>query len=169
MNDEKLTQLTKELDSEEDYEEQLKKMNEYLMDEDLSEELENGDIFTSKSFYLDTSLVRIRMKERNLTLMQLHKQVGVAYRTVIRWLSGEEFPRDENLLRLAAALEMEPYEFIVKISYSKHDPVEDILRFVHRRIEKVVTEILDDANIDKDKKFDALVKYHSELIKAKKR
>ena len=50
------------------------------------------DLFESDYFCLDDELIRVRMKECKLALKQLHEQVGVSYRTVIRWLSDSEFP-----------------------------------------------------------------------------
>ena len=61
--------------------------------------------FDPDDYYLDTELIRVRLKECNLTLKQLQEKVGVSYRTVIRWLAKDEFPKDKNFIQLAEVLQ----------------------------------------------------------------
>ena len=80
----------------------------------------------------------------------------------------QEFPRTQNLTRLAEVLEVEPHELVIKQSFSSRERIDDDLRFVQRRIEEIVTEILNDEEIPNEKKVDTLVKFHSALVRAKK-
>ena len=69
-------------------------------------------LFDPDRFRLDSELIRVRIKECNLTLKQLHEQVGVSYRTVMRWLTNDEFPKDENFMQLAEVLQLEPHQLL---------------------------------------------------------
>ena len=40
-------------------------------------------LFDPDSYYLDSELIRVRLKECQLTLKQLHEKIGVSYRTVM--------------------------------------------------------------------------------------
>ena len=151
---------------EEHFQDELKTLEEIAMDKD-RDLTEYEGIFPSQSYHLDESLIRARMKERNLTLKQLHEQVGVAYRTVTRWVSGQEFPHPQNLVRLAAVLELEPHELVIRTTLRKFDPTEDDLRFIQLQMEKVLGCILADENTSDDKKLEALLKAHNALIKAR--
>ena len=123
--------------------------------------------FAPDRFYLDAELIRVRMKECKLTLKQLHEQVGVSYRTVIRWLNDSEFPKQQNLVKLAEALQLEPHQ-LVRQNYSGQSTLlNESLRFTQRNLESIITEILDDEKMPKEKKVDVLVKYHNTLIKLK--
>jgi transcriptional regulator with XRE-family HTH domain len=127
-------------------------------------------LFDSKSFSLDVTLVRVRMKERNLTLTEVQEQLGIAYRTLIRWLNKDDFPQHQNLVKLADVLDIEPYQLVYRWrKYGDNHPNEnnDALRYVQRRIETIVTQIMDDKETSKEKKLDALVKYHNILLKSK--
>ena len=44
----------------------------------------------------------------------------------------------------------------------------DAIRYIQRRIETIVTQILEDKEVSKEIKLDALVKYHNILLKATK-
>ncbi len=117
--------------------------------------------------YLDSALIRVRLKECKLTFKQLHEKVGVSYRTIMRWLARDEFPKEKNFMQLAEVLQLEPYQLVKrKYSLQKEDINENLL-FAQRSLENLVTEILDDEKIPKDKKVDALIKYHNALIKLK--
>ena len=125
-------------------------------------------VFDPDRFRLDSELIRVRLRECNLTLKQLHEKVGVSYRTVMRWLTNDEFPKEKNFMQLAEILQLEPYQLLVSTNtFRKKDTLNESLRFTQRSIETLVTEILDDEKIPKDKKIDALVKYHNALIKLK--
>ena len=125
--------------------------------------------FDPDDYYLDSELIRVRLKECNLTLKQLQEKVGVSYRTVIRWLAKEEFPKDKNFMQLAEVLQLEPHQ-LVRRNYSGQSALlNESLRFAQRSLESIVTEVLDDEKMPKDKKIDALVKYHNVLIKLKDR
>ena len=128
----------------------------------------DADFFKARNLILDVELIRVRMKECNLTLKQVHEQVEVSYRTVIRWLSKDELPREQNLIRLAEVLGLEPYQLFRKGMFGKEDILNENLRFAQRSIESLITEILDDEKIPKEKKVDALTKYYSVLMRAKK-
>lgn len=135
------------------------------------ETTEEEELFDAKSYSLDTTLVRVRMKERNLALKDVQEQIGVAYRTLIRWLNKDDFPKHQNLVKLAEILELEPYQLVYRWKrYGNNLPNEnnDALRYIQRRIETIVTEILDDKETSNEKKFDALIKYHNILLKATK-
>ena len=54
---------------------EIVKTNNDLTDETTDE----MQLFNDKSFKLDTSLVRVRMKECDLTLTDLQEKIGVAY------------------------------------------------------------------------------------------
>ena len=124
--------------------------------------------FDPDRFRLDSELIRVRIKECNFTLKQLHEKVGVSYRTVLRWLTDDEFPKDKNLRQLAEVLQLEPHQLVVsRNAFRQKDALNENIRFAQRSIESVVTEILDDEKMPKDKKVDALVKYHNALIKLK--
>ena len=124
-------------------------------------------LFDPDRYYLDSELIRVRLKERKLTLKHLHEKVGVSYRTVMRWLANAEFPKDENFTQLAEVLQLEPHQ-LIRRNYSGQSPlINESLRFAQRSIESIITEILDDEKIPKDKKVDALIKYHNALIKLK--
>ena len=125
-------------------------------------------LFDSDRFRLDSELIRVRLKECNLTLKQLHEKVGVSYRTVMRWLSNDESPKDENFMQLAEVLQLEPHQLLVsRNAFRQKDPLNESVRFAQRSIERIVIEMLDDEKIPTDKKIDALVKYHNALIKLK--
>lgn len=124
-------------------------------------------IFDPDSYYLDSELIRVRLKECNLTLKQLHEKVGVSYRTVMRWLAKTEFPKDKNFMQLAEALQLEPHQLVRRNYTGQSTLLDESLRFTQRSLENLVTEILDDEKMPKDKKVDALVKYHNTLIKLK--
>ena len=125
-------------------------------------------LFDPDRFRLDSELIRVRLKECNLTLKQLHEKVGVSYRTVMRWLSDDEFPKDKNFMQLAEVLQLEPHQLLVsRNAFRKEDTLNENIRFAQRSIESIVTEILGDEKMPKDKKVDALVKYHNALIKLK--
>lgn len=126
------------------------------------------DLFEIKGRVLDVELIRVRMKECNLTLKQVHEQVGVSYRTVTRWLSRDEVPREQNFTRLAEVLELEPHQLVRNGMFGKQDIINENLRFVQRSLESIITEILEDDKMPKDKKVNALTKYYSVLIKGKK-
>ena len=66
-------------------------------------------------------------------------------------------------------LGFEPYQLFRKGMFGKEDILDENLRFAQRSIENLITEILDDEKMPKDKKVDALTKYYSVLIKGKKR
>ena len=123
--------------------------------------------FAPDRYYLDSELIRVRLKECDLTLKQLHEKVGVSYRTVIRWLANEEFPKDKNFMQLAEVLQLEPHQLVRRKYSGQSTLLNESLRFTQRRLEGLVTEILDDEKMPKDKKVDALVKYHNALIKLK--
>ena len=127
----------------------------------------DADFFEARNLILDVELIRVRMKECNLTLKQVQEQVEVSYRTVTRWLSRDEIPREQNFIRLAEVLGLEPYQLFRKGMFGKQDILDENLRFAQRSIESLITEILDDEKIPKEKKVDALTKYYSVLIKAK--
>lgn len=125
-------------------------------------------LFDPDRFRLDSELIRVRIKECNLTLKQLHEQVGVSYRTVMRWLTNDEFPKDKNFMQLAEVLQLEPHQLLVsRNAFRQKDTLNENIRFAQRSIESIITEILDDEKMPKDKKVDALVKYHNALIKLK--
>ena len=126
------------------------------------------DFFEAKGRVLDVELIRVRMKECNLTLKQVQEQVGVSYRTVTRWLSRTEVPRQQNFTRLAEVLGLEPHQLVRSGMFGKQDILDENLRFAQRSIENLITEILEDEKMPKDKKVNALTKYYSVLIKAKK-
>ena len=137
----------------------------------IGETTNEEELFDVKSYSLDTTLVRVRMKECNLALKDVQEQIGVAYRTLIRWLNRDDFPKHENLAKLAEVLELEPYQLVYRWRrYGDNRPNEnnDALRYIQRRIETIVTEILDDKETSNEKKIDALVKYHNILLKATK-
>ena len=69
---------------------------------------------------------------------------------------------------LAEVLGLEPYQLIRSGMFGKQDILNENLRFVQRSIESIITEILEDDKMPKDKKVNALTKYYSVLIKAKK-
>ena len=123
-------------------------------------------LFDPGRFRLDSELIRVRLKECKLTIKQLHEKVGVSYRTVMRWLTNDEFPKDKNLMQLAEVLQLEPHQLLVsRNAFQQKDNLNENIRFAQRSIESIVTEILDDEKMPKDKKVDALVKYHNALIK----
>ena len=167
MNEEKFIKLATEIVGEDTVEEYLN-MNKETVNQDPNQAECDEDVFDSETYYLDTGFIRVRMKERNLTLKQLQEQVGVAYRTAARWLAGQEFPRTQNFKHLAEVLEVEPHELVTKRSLSPREPIDDDLRFVQRRIEKIVSEILNDEDTPNEKKVDALVKFHGALVRARK-
>ena len=125
-------------------------------------------LFDPDHFRLDSELIRVRTKECKLTLKQVHEKVGVSYRTVMRWLANDEFPKDENFMQLAEVLQLEPHQLLVsRNAFRQKDTLNESVRFAQRSIERIVTEILDDEKMPKDKKVDALIKYHNALIKLK--
>ena len=124
-------------------------------------------LFDSDNYYLDSELIRVRLKECNLTLKQLHEKISVSYRTVMRWLAKTEFPKDENFMQLAEVLQLEPHQLVRKNYSSEKASINEHLRFAQRSLENLVTEILDDEKMPKEKKVDALIKYHNTLIKLK--
>ena len=125
-------------------------------------------LFDPDNYYLDSKLIRVRLKERKLTLKQVHEKVGVSYRTVMRWLARDEFPKDKNFMQLAEVLQLEPHQ-LVKRAYSvQKEEINENLLFAQRSLENLVTEILDDEKMPKDKKVDALIKYYNALIKLKR-
>ena len=125
-------------------------------------------LFDSDRFRLDSELIRVRLKERKLTLKQLHEKVGVSYRTVMRWLTNDEFPKDKNLMQLAEVLQLEPYQLLVSSNtFRQKDTLNESVRFAQRSLESIITEILEDEKMPKEKKVDALIKYHNALLKLK--
>ena len=124
-------------------------------------------LFDSDNYYLDSELIRVRLKECNLTLKLLHEKIGVSYRTVMRWLARTEFPKDENFMQLAEVLQLEPHQLVRKNYSSEKASINEHLRFAQRSLENLVTEILDDEKMPKEKKVDTLIKYHNALIKLK--
>jgi transcriptional regulator with XRE-family HTH domain len=168
MDERKLIELAGNLIGEENFTDEMKEITKEIMNKDQYIPQGNTGIFDPEDYYLDVSLIRVRLKECKLTLKQLHEQVGVSYRTVTRWLSKDEFPKHKNLMSLAEALQIEPHELVVRKSYFSASPLKDELRFVHRHLEKLVVQILNDEKTPKDKKLDALIKFHSTLLKAKK-
>ena len=125
-------------------------------------------LFDPDHFRLDSELIRVRIKECNLTLKQLHEKVGVSYRTIMRWLTNDEFPKDKNFMQLAEVLQLEPHQLLVsRNAFRQKDTFNESVRFAQRSIENLITEILDDEKMPKDKKVNALTKYYSILIKAK--
>ena len=133
---------------------------------------EEQELYNPKFYTLDATLVRVRMKEHNLTLTDLQQQLGVAYRTVIRWLNKDDLPQHKNLVKLADVLDVEPYRLVYNTRRDYGDKPQsendDAIRYIQRRLETIVTEILDDKETTKEKKLDALVKYHNILLKAAK-
>ena len=123
--------------------------------------------FDPDNYYLDSELIRVRLKECKLTLKQLHEKVGVSYRTVMRWLTKAEFPKNQNFMQLAEVLQLEPHELVRRNYSGQSTLLNESLRLTQRSLESLVTEILDDEKMPKDKKVDALVKYHNALIKLK--
>ena len=124
--------------------------------------------FNANDYRLDSELIRVRLKECKLTLKQLHEKVGVSYRTVMRWLSDDEFPTNKNFMQLAEVLQLEPHQLLVsRNAFRQKDALNESVRFAQRSLESLVTEILDDEKMPKDKKVDALIKYHNALIKLK--
>ena len=123
--------------------------------------------FSSNRYRLDNELIRVRLKECKLTLKQLHEKVGVSYRTIMRWLTNAEFPQDKNLMQLAEVLQLEPHQLVIKNAFASMERLNEDIRFTQRSIESLITEILDDEKMPKDKKVDALIKYHNSLIKLK--
>ena len=124
-------------------------------------------LFNPDRYYLDSELIRVRLKECKLTIKQLHEKVGVSYRTVMRWLARTEFPKDKNFMQLAEVLQLEPHQLVRKNYSGQNTVLNESLRFTQRNLENLVTEILEDEKMPKDKKVDALVKYHNTLIKLK--
>ncbi|MDE0016684.1 MAG: helix-turn-helix transcriptional regulator [Candidatus Poribacteria bacterium] len=125
-------------------------------------------LFDPDRFRLDSELIRVRLKECKLTIKQLHEKVGVSYRTIMRWLTNDEFPKDKNLMQLAEVLQLEPHQLLVSSNaFRQKDTLNENIRFAQRSIESIITEILDDEKMPKDKKVDALIKYHNALIKLK--
>ena len=141
-------------------------------DNDLTDETtDEMQLFDDKAFKLDASLVRVRMKECDLTLTDLQGKIGVAYRTLIRWLNRDDFPQHRNLVKLADVLELEPYQLVIRwTNFTTPWPNEssDAIRYIQRRIETIVTQILEDKEISKETKLNALVKYHNILLKQQK-
>ena len=70
-------------------------------------------------------------------------------------------------MQLAEVLQLEPYQLVRRNAVGDKDTINENIRFTQRSIESIVTEILDDEKMPKDKKVDALVKYHNALIKLK--
>ena len=70
-------------------------------------------------------------------------------------------------MQLAEALQLEPHQLVRKNYSGQGTLVDESLRFTQRGLENLVAEILDDEKMPKDKKVDALVKYHNTLIKLK--
>lgn len=124
-------------------------------------------LFDPDRYYLDSELIRVRLKECKLTIKQLHEKVGVSYRTVMRWLARTEFPKEKNVMQLAETLQLEPHQLVRKNYSGQGTLVDESLRFTQRGLENLVAEILEDEKMPKDKKIDALVKYHNTLIKLK--
>ena len=160
-------------------ERQLLDFAEKLSDEELVEQLmetkptnptpkqrtSETTLFDPDNYYLDSELIRVRLKECKLTLKQLHEKVGVSYRTVMRWLANAEFPKDKNFTQIAEVLQLEPHQ-LVRMNYTGQNTLlNESLRFTQRSIENLITEILEDEKMAKDKKVDAIVKYHNALIK----
>ena len=144
---------------------EIVKTNNDLTDETTDE----MQLFNDKSFKLDTSLVRVRMKECDLTLTDLQGKIGVAYRTLIRWLNRDDFPQHRNLVKLADVLELESHQLVIRwTNFTTPWPNEnsDAIRYIQRRIETIVAQILEDKETSKETKLNALVKYHNILLKA---
>ena len=91
------------------------------------QDAEGTDPFDTDRFYLDSELIRVRIKECKLTLIQLHQKVGVSYRTVIRWLNNTEFPKHQNLVQLAEALQLEPHELVLRKMMGRRTMMEESL------------------------------------------
>ena len=137
----------------------------------IDETTEERQLFDDKSYKLDAILVRVRMKECNLAITDLQEKIGVAYRTLIRWLNNDDFPRHRNLVKLADVLDLEPHQLVVRwrgFTIPRPNESSDTLRYIQRRIETIVAQILEDKEISKEIKLDALVKYHNILLKARK-
>lgn len=167
--EESLLELAHKLGCEEAVEHYLNENDETTEEDNQTSEEET--LFDPQFYSLDTTLVRVRMKERNLALTDLQEQLGVAYRTLTRWLSKDDFPKHQNLLKLAEVLNLEPYQLVYReriLEDNRPSESDDALRYIQRRIETVVTEILEDKETSKEKKLDALVKYHNILLKATK-
>ena len=167
--EESLIEIAKTLGCEETVETYHNMMNNTT--EENNETNAEEELFDAESYSLDATLVRVRMKERNLALTDIQEKIGVAYRTLTRWLSKDDFPKHRNFLKLAEVLNLEPYQLVYRWRrYGNNRPNnnDDALRYVQRRIETIVTEILDDKETSKEKKLDALVKYHNILLKATK-
>lgn len=65
-------------------------------------------------------------------------------------------------------LQLEPHQLLVsRNAFRQKDTLNENIRFAQRSIESIITEILDDEKMPKDKKVDTLVKYHNALIKLK--
>ena len=123
--------------------------------------------FDTNDYYLDSELIRVRLKECKLTIKQLHEKVGISYRTVMRWLTNAEFPKNKNFMQLAEVLQLEPHQLVRRKYSAEKEVINENLRFAQRSLENLVTEILDDEEMPKEKKVDALIKYHNALIKLK--
>ena len=70
-------------------------------------------------------------------------------------------------MQLAEVLQLEPHQLVRRKYSSQKEGINENLLFAQRSLENLVTEILDDEKMPKDKKADALIKYHNALIKLK--
>lgn len=57
-------------------------------------------------------LIRRHRVERGLTQAALAKKVGVSVRTVQKWETGAQRPKNSNLLRLARILGLDPADLV---------------------------------------------------------
>ena len=121
--------------------------------------------FSDGDYKLNAQLIRVRMKELGLTLTDLQQHTSVAYRTLYRWLGGEDFPRKKNIAKLADILQLEPEQLFIQKYTSRLTAVRDELLFVQRQIEQIVSQTLSDEKVPDEKKLDLLLKYHNMLLK----
>ena len=121
--------------------------------------------FSDEDYKLNAQLIRVRMKELGLTLTDLQQHTSVTYRTLYRWLSGEDFPRKKNIVKLADILQLEPEQLFIQKYTSRLTAVRDELLFVQRQIEQIVSQTLSDEKVPDEKKLELLLKYHNMLLK----
>jgi len=119
--------------------------------------------FGATKFELNIRLVRARLKELKLTLKDVQRKTGVSYRTVHRWITGEDLPHPKNLVQLTHILDIELYQLVTDAFRFKPKSNTDQIFFVQRQIEKLIDAMLEDPKIPPEKKLDMLVKYHKVL------
>lgn len=74
------------------------------------------------------NLVRL-IKESSKTQKKIASDVGVTEPTLYRWKSGEHSPEIDNIVKLAEALDVDPWEFYQKEEGSSYaEPVSKALR-----------------------------------------